>query len=218
VGCQVVVTNFYVIPNQVVLMNKKNLYLGIGFLIIQVLTTIRTIFIFEDYSLLIHFCHHMPLLLGIYFLVGNYEKIRAFVMVGFIPQLIWYVDYFLLVFLNYEFMGYTTYVMNYDIFSLVVSLLTHLVTIVAFFFIMKEEVKLKSVLGAFSYLIILFIITISFTTYTTTDYNCVYNACFIEFLQFDHFRTFWIFIVMGCVVIPTYFIMWGIKKIYKKEK
>ncbi len=199
-------------------MNKTYYWFGVYLLFLQILVIFRNVYIFEDLSVFVYFCDHIPLILAIAFLREDVNRIKTFVIVGFIPQLVWTIDFFANLLFNAQIFGHSSYSFELGTFSFLVTLGIHLLTCIpAFFLTLKTKTENNILLYSFGYLIFLYIATLLFTS-PAQDFNCVYNACSVGFLQFPSFILFWIAITFGLVVIPTFLIMKVFSKIYERKE
>lgn len=194
----------------------KYFYLGIFFLVIQILVFIRN-YLFDDQILFFYYCNHIALFLAIAFFMRNIPLIKAFISTGLIIQLIYLADLIAMLFFNTPLTGSTAYLLNYSLFPFIITLLTHFGTVfVALIFIFREKNKIISLIYGFLYLCFLYLTTILFTP-KGYDVNCVYNACGASYMYFNGFTTYWIFIVFIILVIPTYYLQELLYYLSKKK-
>mgnify|MGYP000126720072 CR=1 FL=1 len=199
------------------IINKdKFFYLGIFFLIVQTLVFIRNE-ILNDHILFFYYCDHIALFLSIAFFIRNIPLIKALISTGLILQLIYLIDLISYYIFGVEITGTTKYLISYDIFSMIVTLLMHLGTVfVALFYVYKEENKRISLFYALLYLIFLYTTTIIFT-HPSYDMNCIFNACGLSISNINFYTKYWIGIAFLLLIIPTHLFQELIYKI-KSEK
>ena len=209
---------------------KQDFYLGLYFIYLQPLVLLIDAGSFQMGSIL-WVCHHAPLLFGLSFLFHKYNIAWAVCLVSFIPQLIWMIDFFVMLLFNIDLWGYTFYMFQIDTHDVMditfflehaVSVIFHLfVANIALIFLLRRKIlNIYGIVIALIYIGILYVLTILFVDrnyYENT--NCVYENC--AFSIFDILPDYvyfliWPLLVMILAVIPTYILVklwykiWGI--------
>ncbi|MCA9496753.1 MAG: hypothetical protein KC589_07425 [Nanoarchaeota archaeon] len=193
----------------------KYFYLGIFFSVIQILVLIRNQ-ILDEHILFFYYCDNIALFLAIAFFIRNIPLIKALISTGLILQLVYLIDLISYYLFGVQVTGATTYLANYSIFAMIITLLMHLATaFIALLFVFKEKNKLISLLYAFIYMCFLYFTTIFFT-HPDYDINCVFNACGTSALYFEGFTTYWIPLGFLFLIIPTHYLQELIYFIHKK--
>lgn len=175
-------------------------------ILLQILVIIRNISI-HNYEIFFYFCNHIPILIIILLIFEKIDYLKALINIGLLIQIGWVLDFSSKLIFNTYLFGSTSYIFqgaNY--FSIIVSILIHTTTLIPLFFLIKKEkTKKKSIYYSIIYLIIIFFLTLLLTT-PDYDINCVFNACQINFLQFNLFTWFYLPLSLILLILPTYFI------------
>ena len=187
------------------MVKNKFIYVGFYFIILQFLIIYINILL-DDFILIFFLCNHISLFLAYGFLTKNIQLIKGLISVGLIPQLIYIIEFFSELFFNTNIISSTGNLFSYDLIEFIITLLIHFSTLtLAFYFTMKNKIKLSSLVYSIFYIIILFTTTILFTP-KSYDLNCIFNSCGISFLQFPQILYFWIPITIIFIIMPTYYI------------
>lgn len=186
-------------------MSLKNRYiiLSIFFIILQILVIIRNL-IMKEYIVFFWFCDFFPILLSLAFLLKDEQLVKGFINIGFIPQLISSFSLFYAIFLGIDIVGFAD-ILNYSNFYIIVSFLLHLLPLnIALLFTYKIKTEKKSLLYSFIILIIMFILTLIFTS-PIKNINYVYNSDFLGFTP-HYYTLIWVVLAFVILVLPTYLI------------
>lgn len=183
---------------------KTFLVLGLSFLVLQLLIVL----IKYDplrYDLFFWFCNHSPLFFGIAFLLNKKDVIKALINAGFIGQFVWILDLLSKLVFDIYLFNLTQYVFETpDVSWVTITIISHvLATNIALYFTYKSEPKRIILLYSFIYLILLYIITLSFTP-IDRNVNCVYEVCGLTGLTFPFYFIFWPIAAFIVMVLPVY--------------
>jgi len=192
---------------------KKNKFYIAGsfFIILQILTFYKYFFLL-DFSNMLWFCSHTPIIFGLAFLKKNITIIKTLISIGLIPQIIWIIDFLGKLIFGTFILGVTDYMfMEMPIFSYIIAIFEHFLSaILALFLTYKYKIKKKIFVYAFVYLLILLVL--SLTLSTNANYNFT-RYILEENITFPGYHFVWIFLAILILVIPTYHFQ---KFLYKK--
>lgn len=194
-------------------LKERNNQLALFFLFLQFLLLYRN-FLFESQLNLFYYCNHLPILLSIFFFYKKYDYIKALISFGFIPQLFWNIDIILNLFgiTDLDFIGD---LFLFEIEHMIITILIHLIVFIALYFVYKFETNSKTLLYSFYYIILIYIIVLLFVSPDEADVNCIYDACYLEFLYFDLYTYFWIPIAFITMVLPGYYLQRFLSKKFR---
>lgn len=192
----------------------KNKYFiaGIFFLILQLMFLYKYIFL-SNISNMLWFCSHAASILAIGFFFKKFDLIKGIISVGLIIQFFWFLDYFGKLFFDFYIFGVTDYMFLNTYFSYISSLFEHLTCSIALILTYKIKTKRKTLLYAFSYLLILLVVSLTFGD-LNSNYNFVRNLIIFNEFTFTGYEIVWIIIAMTFIVLPVYFLQ---KWLYAKQ-
>ena len=193
----------------------KDIAVGVFFLFLQIVISYATIYSGNFYNFL-WFCNHAPLLFGIAFLIKKHQLVKALISVGFLGQLIWFLDFFSnLVFGSFLF-RITEYVFELQGIGLIATISAHVLsTFIALYMTYKEPVKIHSLYISLIYLTILFIVTYIIVP-PHFNVNCANYLCGFENLEIPLYR--FILPIGGVLIfiLPTYYFQDYLYRLSKK--
>ncbi len=182
---------------------KKYMVMGWFFLAIQIFI-ILGVYKIGNNSILYWFCNHTPIMFSLAFFFRKKEIIKSLINVGFIPQLIWTLDFTVRLTTGEVLLGITNYVFEKNGFWVMLPILVHLFsTNMAIIVMHNENPTLKSLYYSLFYLVVLFLISILFTN-PEANINCIYEVCGFD-ITFKGYTYLWVFIAFSLIIIPTYF-------------
>lgn len=196
--------------------DKKYIYYGILFLLIQAVAIIRNLS--DSYNYFFWFCDFVPLLFAIGFFFKNTNFVKGLINIGFIPQIAFLFDFLYHLILGKSLFPLTEEIFALGFFVIISTLCIHLSTSLAFLFTYKEKPN-KNVLyySCFS-LILIYAVTLIFTS-PLEQINFVYGpgAWFSYFVSYTPYYTvLWLVLAFVIFVIPTQFVQYLAYKIHKR--
>lgn len=196
--------------------SRKMRIAGIFFLAMQALIMYAN-YRASRFDGLFWFCNHTPLLIGISFLIGRKDFIKAIINVGFLPQLIWTVDFLGRLFFGTCLFDVTQYVFEgLNGRDVLVAIITHMFAInIALFLTRKQKINKKVLLYSAVYLVSLLVVSF---IYSPVDKNVNFIKYFgAPAYTFPGYTALWAVLAFVIVVVPTYFIQKGIYKISTRK-
>ena len=175
------------------------------------------------YNVFYWFCNHTPLMFSLAFFYGKDRIIKAIINLGFLPQILWTVDFLMKIFFGFYTFGFTRYVFDdaLGIYVLVPILIHMFSTNVAFIATIKKKVDLKILMYSVIYVVLLYGITLVYSA-QEINVNCVYEMCGAENYTPVWYTSLWPLIVFVFVLLPTqgiqYFFYWWFAKKKKHRR
>lgn len=187
-------------------MNQKNKYISaiVFFIFMQILVIIKNISV-RDYSLFFWFCDFAPILFVIALMLRDDQLVKGIINIGLILQIFFSLSILAGVLFNINLFGFLGYIHSYTDFYIAVSLAIHLLSAnIALLITYKTKTRIKSLLYSAAILIIMFILTLTFTN-SYENINYVYKIGFFG-LAIPYSTPLWVLLSFLVIVVPTYFI------------
>ena len=196
---------------------KEHIWWGIYFLIIQGIimffnrNTVNT-------DVFLWFCNHSPLLFAIGFFLGRREMGKALVIIGLVPQILWFMDFTVRLLLGTSVFGFTEYIFSRNLLGFVIGAVIHLcTTFVVCVLLIRDRVRYKTLMYACCYLLLIWSITLFFGTQATNP-NCIFLLCGIPSLTPPLYTQAWILYTFSIMVLPVSLVLdWIALKTQKEE-
>jgi hypothetical protein len=195
---------------------KKYIYLGIVFLLVQTLAIIRNIT--SDYFSFFWYCDFAPGVFAILFFLKKDQAIKGFLNIGLFLQ----TGYALALIYKLTF-GTSPFGITIDIlgpFQTITTLILHLSTITILLTTYKIKPKKTSLLYSLIFLILIYSIILIFTTpgiTTPVNYNYVYYSKILT-PHIPNYTKLWIPLAFLLIVLPTHFLQLLIYNSTKKKQ
>ena len=189
--------------------NRKYIYWGIFFLIVQILAIMRNMQV--GFLNFFWYCDFAPGVFSILFFLKTNQAIKGFLSIGLIPQLI-----YIFSMIYYAFSG--TILFGFDLENLgalyfISTFIIHLSSILALIAVYRVKPKKIALLYSLIFLAIIQSIVITFIFANNTlsgNYNYIYSP---GNLSLPYYTQLWTLIAFVILAIPTYLIQ---KIIYNK--
>ena len=188
-------------------------YAAIFYVILQCALLLK-FYILGNFKLAYYFCYHAPILFAFAFYKRNITLIRALIIIGFVGQVIWLMDYFSYISFGSFILGNSKFILRYHGIAYVATLLSHLMSsLLALALVYKSEIPKKSLYYAFCYFVIFYILNIIHVIPKSYNVNFVW-----EFEGFDVFPLYtelYLFYVIPFAILPGYYVQVFVKRIFK---
>ena len=181
-------------------MDKNKYYIfGWIFLIIQILAILRNYY--SDYFYFFWFCDFIPAVFAVLFFLKKENWIKGIINIGLIVQWIYLGIFFYRLYdhnLFFSFLPISSVILFYDVTSIII----HLSTTIALIALIKIKPTLKTLLYSGICAILLFLMTLLFTS-PDDGINYVYTAKNIVNFTIPYYTELWLFMLFLLVIIPT---------------
>jgi hypothetical protein len=181
-------------------MAQQHIRVGIFFLFLQVLVSIRNIWV-KDYHSFFWICDFVPVLFAIAFLTKRGQFIKGLINVSLVAQLTFVFE--LLVFLLFGInLGATSALLRRGIFYMTVSILLHFFSAsVALYYTLDIKPRRSALYYSAFFLAVAYILTLSFTPYDK-NLNFVYSSSFLG-LNIPYYTQLWLLLTFLLICLPV---------------
>lgn len=186
--------------------NKKYIYTGIFFLILQILIIWRNVWL-DDYLSFLWLCDFLPILFAISFFFKKVQFTKGLINLCLIPQLVYFIDLIIYTFSKGAYtLGFIPTVISGPMIFFLISVFAHLLsTSVAFILTYREKTEKISLAYSLVLLMIIFCLTLYFSP-AQRNVNCVFFFHGIIFNFYGIYYTLlWPILVFLFIIFPTYF-------------
>lgn len=173
------------------------------FILVQALLIFRNVSI-RDYSAFFWFCDFAPLFFAIAFYYKNDQLAKGIINVGLLAQIVSVAGFFIFIIFGTNIAGMATAFVH-TLLQGSMFLLLHLTVPIALFFQRKKEPTGKSLVYSLIILLLLFLISIIFTS-PLDNMNNIYSSTIIIGFTPPYYTPLWIFWTFIAVIVPTYYI------------
>lgn len=194
---------------------SKSFLLGVFFLILQILVIVRNQN--SNPEIFVWFCNHVLLILSIGCFTHNNHLLKGIINVGLIGQLVWSIDFLSKIIFGFHFFNVTNYVFTQPYtFSTALTILIHMfATTIALYHTRKIQPTKKTLLYSISYLLILYIVTLLFTS-PQNNINWVFEIGGTIKYQSIFYTIAYPIITIFLVILPTQYLQQKISEYYNK--
>lgn len=201
-------------------MKKRDLFLnmiGIFFISLNVAAVIINILSDTPYNL-VWFCNHTAIILGLAFLFRSSFWVMAELSIGFIPQLLWTIDFLSKLIFNKFVFGFTDYMFlpdyNQALYILSWNHVFMLPLALVGLYLLKNPVK-DAWKGSLLHGILLIPLSYWIGSLVGTSLNCVQKSCIFFIPTSLLYQVLWPPLFFLVVAIPTSLLLY---KAFKKQK
>lgn len=171
-------------------------------------------YILGNFRLAYYFCYHAPALFAFAFYKRNIPFIRALIIVGFVGQVIWLMDYFSYISFGNFILGNSKFILRYHGIPYIATLLSHMMSsLLALALIYKSEISIKSIFYAYCYFILFYFLNIIHLIPESYNVNFVWE--FEGFDVFPFYTQLYLFYVIPLALLPGYYIQIFVRRIFK---
>jgi len=198
--------------------NKRYLYWGFFFLLLQILVIVRNLS--TDYFSFFWYCDFAPAIFSILFFWRNEQAIKGLINIGFFMQLA-----YTLIIVTKLIFGITLFgfIINFPLTSeyVIPTLIIHLGTIFAFVAVYRVKPRTTSLVYSFVFLVFIYALVIVFTNPTVVpggNFNFIYFPQL--FSDFSFYTEVWVGVALIMIVVPTHLfqlLVWSIFAHHKRK-
>lgn len=171
-------------------------------------------YILGNFRLSYYFCYHAPALFAFAFYKKDITFIRSLIIIGFVGQFIWLLDYFSYISFGTFILGNSKFILRYHGIPYIATLLSHLMSsLLALALIYKSEIPKKSIGYAFCYFVIFYFLNIFHVIPESYNVNFVWK--FEGFDVFPFYTQLYLLYVIPLAILPGYYIQVFVKRIFK---
>lgn len=199
------------------IMKQKTKYLLISlfFALVQIMVILRNYFL--GYFVLYWYCDFAPTIFAILFFFKANQAVKGYLNIGLIPQLIFLFGFFYKLVFDISLLGDVTNSLSTGLFYTLSTTISHLSTLLALILVIKTKPSKKSLLYSFIFLMLIYAITILFTS--PQEYiNYVYSSGNLVSFRIPYLTLIWIPLAFVFLVIPTYFLQHLLYWLAKNKK
>ena len=190
---------------------KKNIFMGIFFLVIFVLIIIRNIYFGVSQYSFYWYCNFVAPMFAFGFILNKKAFLQSLTYIGFFPQLFFLLSLPIVLIFNVTIIGISPVIKTYHWVFLVISLIIHISYVMMLIFTLDVKPSRKSLIISSVLLILIYLISYVFTP-ISENVNYIYflNSVFNN----NNLSLLWLPISFIGIVIPTYFLQ---KCIYNRR-
>lgn len=190
-------------------MEKRRWILTTIFILLQILVILRSYFN-HNYSFF-WYCDIVPILFAFSFFTKNWQMAKGIINIGLLGQLIFVVQLTYMLITGHSL--FTIAIGELSLSNTIITYFLHLSALAVLIFSYKIKPNKKSLIYSLGFLIVLYTLTLIFTS-AYQNINNVYSSDILSNFDIPHYTQLWIFLAFGLVVLPTYFLQHLIYKIF----
>ena len=181
----------------------------VGYLMISIFLFTAIIFYFTGHlKELLWFSNHAPLIIGLALLYRNKFWLTVEVILGFVPELVWIIDFIYSLIYSVPFFGVISYLSLQSPMHYIISLQHLMVIPLAVICLWKMGIHKDAFSGAFAQIAVLW--AASYLVGFSSNTNCVFKAC-LPILMYPAYFMFYPFLIVGITWVTYRLLLYDLK-------
>jgi hypothetical protein len=188
----------------------KFIVASIFFVCLQALLIVK-FSILQNFKLAYYFCYHAPILFAVAFYRKDIVMIRTLIIIGFIGQATWLLDYFSHLLFGFYVLGNSRFIARYHGGTYAATLLSHLFsTLLALALVWRTPLPKKTMKYAFLYFFIFYVLNIVHIIPESYNVNFVWE--FEGFNVFPFNTELYLLYIIPLAILPGYYFQLAVKQ------